>query len=194
MSLLQSTAVFPLVAAVVVYCLMVSVLPSCRADEELTVYNINEYDTELNRAGYSPDSQQGRSGIRRVFFWTDVGMRGDRYTLHMARNRCYRIAQSADKQFSSVNTNGECVELYTRDDCFGAMYRMESLVSACHRNLGDCDLNDRVSSVRLCKERCWQGGYYGNNGGNGDNAYVSNADLIRWLGRQRNSAGDYYKK
>lgn len=142
---------------------------SCSVVRTQSVYNLNEPDEEMARAGSA-------SSVRRVFFWTDMNWKGDRHTLHLTRSRCYRIDRSADKKFSSVNTNGQCVELYTRDDCFGAMYRMEAVTSRCHRNLGDCDLNDAVSSVRLCKELC----YYGQNGGT-DGGTVSNKDLLRML-------------
>lgn len=146
---------------------MLSILSSVRAQ---SVYNLNEPNEEMMRAG------SGSTSLRRVFFWTDMNWRGDKYTLHLSRSRCYRIGRAADKKFSSVNTNGECVELYTRDDCFGAMYRMEAVTSRCHRNLGDCDLNDAISSVRLCKELC----YYGPNG-NQDGGSLSNKELMKIL-------------
>lgn len=149
--------------------------PAVRAQ---AVYNLNEPDAELARAGSS-------GSVRRVFFWTDINWQGDRHTLHLTRSRCYRIDQSSDNKFSSVNTNGQCVELYTRNDCFGAMYRMEAVTSRCHRNLGDCELNDAVSSVRLCKELC----YYGQNGG-ADGGTVSNRDLLRLLYELRRSRSD----
>lgn len=111
-------------------------------------------------AGFEMDdrsSSNGNNGFstRRIFFWSDTNFRGTTYTLHMLRGRCYPIDASYQNQFSSVDTNGECVDLFTRSDCFGAMYRMEALSSRCHRNLGDCDMNDAISSVRMCRETCY---------------------------------------
>lgn len=85
----------------------------------------------------------------RVTFYSDTNFAGTTYNLDMRAGQCYRLGVANDR-LSSVKTNGQCVDLYTRDDCFGGMFRSEALSTECHRNLGDCDMNDRVSSVRLC--------------------------------------------
>lgn len=94
----------------------------------------------------------------RVTFWSDNNFSGDQYNIEMVYGECYRLGVSNDRM-SSMSTNGHCVDLFTRDDCFGGMFRMESNSSACHRNFGECDMNDRVSSVRLCP-RCRNSCYF----------------------------------
>lgn len=88
----------------------------------------------------------------RITFWSNTDFQGEQYNIDMEYGECYRLGVSNDR-LSSLSTNGHCVDIYTRNDCFGGMFRMESNSSACHRNFGDCDMNDRVSSVRLCP-RC----------------------------------------
>lgn len=85
----------------------------------------------------------------RVSFWSDINHNGDVYHINMNPNQCYRLGLSNDR-LSSFKTNDQCVDLYTRADCSGGMFRSEAQSTECHRNLGDCDMNDRVSSVRLC--------------------------------------------
>lgn len=125
------------------------------------------YSMDLNdpSEGYELQNRNGNgiASSRRIFFWTDTNFRGNTYTLHMRRGHCYPIGAAYQNQFSSVDTNGECVDLFMRTDCFGAMYRMEALSTRCHRNLGDCDINDAVSSVRLCQETCYNQQTGGNN-------------------------------
>lgn len=88
----------------------------------------------------------------RVTFWSDTNFQGMEYHINMRPGQCYRLGVSDDR-LSSFSTYGQCVDLYTRSDCFGGMFRSEAQSTDCHRNLGDCDINDRISSVRLCP-RC----------------------------------------
>lgn len=85
-----------------------------------------------------------------VHLWSDIDFKGQRYELNLAHGHCYPLTK---QRVSSLSTYGVCVDLFTRDNCFGGTYRMEAHTKECHRNFGDCDLNDRVSSIRLCP-RC----------------------------------------
>lgn len=84
----------------------------------------------------------------RVTFWSDANFNGEEYHIEMDYGQCYKLGISNDRM-SSMDTHGACVNLYTREDCFGGTFRLEP-GSQCHRNFGDCDINDRISSVRLC--------------------------------------------
>lgn len=83
-----------------------------------------------------------------VTFWSDSDFHGDEFHIEMQHGQCYKLGISNDRM-SSMDTHGQCVDLYTRDDCNGGMFRLEP-GSECHRNFGNCDMNDRISSVRLC--------------------------------------------
>lgn len=85
-----------------------------------------------------------------VHLWSDINFQGQRYELNLVPGNCYPLTP---RRVSSLSTNGACVDLFTRDDCFGGTYRMEAHTSECKRNFGDCDMNDQISSVRLCP-RC----------------------------------------
>lgn len=101
-----------------------------------------------------------------ITFWSDVDFRGDEFHIEMDHGHCYKLGISNDRM-SSMDTNGQCVDLYTRDDCNGGMFRLEP-GSACHRNFGNCDMNDRISSVRLCS-RCSSCGCGCNNNDSSNN-------------------------
>lgn len=88
----------------------------------------------------------------RVTFWSDFNFSGEEYHIDMVYGKCYKLGISNDR-ISSMSTQGTCVNLYTRDDCFGGNFRLEP-GSSCHSNFGDCDMNDRISSVRLCGRGC----------------------------------------
>lgn len=112
----------------------------------------------------------------RVTFWSDVNFSGEEYHIEMAYGQCYKLGISNDRM-SSMDTHGACVNLYTREDCFGGTFRLEP-GSSCHRNFGDCDMNDRISSVRLCgRGNCCncncnsQSGDGGNNNNNNNYNY-----------------------
>lgn len=105
----------------------------------------------------------------RVTLWSDFNFSGEEYHIDMVSGKCYKLGISNDR-ISSMNTRGACVNLYTRDDCFGETFRLEP-GSSCHQNFGECDMNDRISSVRLCGRGCncncntqsGDGGNYNNN-------------------------------
>lgn len=85
-----------------------------------------------------------------VHIWSDINYQGQRYELDLQPGNCYPVASH---RISSLSTYGLCVDLFTRNDCFGGTYRMDGYSPECHRNFGDCDMNDQVNSLRLCP-RC----------------------------------------
>lgn len=116
-----------------------NIIPTLRAINVTVLLLISSLLASLGRCG-------------RVTFWSDTDFQGIQYTISMLPGQCYRLGVANDR-LSSLSTNGQCVDLYTRSDCYGGMFRSEAQSTDCHRNLGDCDMNDRVSSVRLCP-RC----------------------------------------
>lgn len=84
-----------------------------------------------------------------IVFWSNTEFGGERYHVNMERGKCYKLGVSNDR-ISSMDTNGHCVDLYTRNDCFGGNFRLGGQTAACHRNFGECDMNDKISSLRLC--------------------------------------------
>lgn len=93
-----------------------------------------------------------------ISFWSRPYHRGDEYLLWMQPHRCYKLGWASDR-LNSMATYGQCVDIFTRDDCFGGMFRIDANLSRCIQNLGECDMNDRVSSVRICP-RCRNNCYY----------------------------------
>lgn len=87
----------------------------------------------------------------RITFWADVDNQGESVHIEMEHGQCIGIEMPSD-ELVSLNSYGKCVELYTRDDCMGGKFRLDH-DSPCHRSLGDCDINDRVRSMRLCPPR-----------------------------------------
>lgn len=120
----------------------------------------------------------------RVTFWSDVNFNGEEYHIEMVHGQCYKLGISNDRM-SSMDTHGACVNLYTREDCFGGTFRLEP-GSSCHQNFGDCDMNDRISSVRLCGGNC-------NNGCNGCNCNNCNCNNQSGGGGNNNNNNYNYK-
>lgn len=109
-------------------------------------------------------AENPQNAVHLVTFWSDVNFGGDEFQQRMEPSICYNLADANNDRISSLNTHGNCVDLYTREDCSGGMFRMESNgTTRCQRDLLNCDMNNRVSSVRLCP-RCRNSCYYDDDG------------------------------
>lgn len=101
-----------------------------------------------------------------VTFWSLPNYRGDEFIMWLRPHVCYRLGWASD-QLNSMATYGQCVDVYTRDDCAGGMFRVDgNQTLRCARNMGECDMNDRISSMRICP-RCRNSCYYQPDGGGG---------------------------
>lgn len=83
-----------------------------------------------------------------VTYFQNAGFSGDQFTLEMDRGTCYNLGFFNDR-ISSMNTHGNCVTVYIESNCHGASFNIKP-GSECHRNFGDCGMNDKVSSLQLC--------------------------------------------
>lgn len=83
-----------------------------------------------------------------VTYFQNAGFSGDQYTLDMDPGTCYNLSFFNDR-ISSINTHGNCVTIYIESDCHGASFNVKP-GSDCHSNLGQCGMNDKVSSLKLC--------------------------------------------
>lgn len=87
-------------------------------------------------------------GASVVTYFQNAGFKGDQFTLEMDKGTCYKLSFFNDR-ISSINTHGNCVDVFIDAGCKGATFRIGP-GTTCHNNLGDCGLNDSVSSLRLC--------------------------------------------
>lgn len=84
-----------------------------------------------------------------VTYYKDSNFRGSQNTIDMRRGQCYGLSRGWNDKISSFNTHGACIVAFIDGGCSGASYRIAPGTN-CHRNLGECGLNDRVSSLKLC--------------------------------------------
>lgn len=99
-----------------------------------------------------------------VTFWSRPYYRGEEFLMWLRPHICYRLGWASD-QLNSMATYGQCIDVYTRDDCAGGMFRVDgNQTHRCARNMGECDMNDRISSMRICP-RCRNSCYYQPGGG-----------------------------
>lgn len=83
-----------------------------------------------------------------VTYFQNAGFGGDQNTLDMTRGTCYNLSFFNDRM-SSINTHGNCVTIYIESNCHGASFNIKPGTD-CHSNLGQCGMNDKVSSLQLC--------------------------------------------
>lgn len=70
------------------------------------------------------------------------------YTIDDSFGACHRL-NVLNNEVSSLNTNGNCIALYSNSDCTGDRLFM-AVGSPSHNNLAAIDFNDRASSFSSC--------------------------------------------
>ena len=75
--------------------------------------------------------------------------RSGKWMVQKGTGACHNLPIGFNDSISSINTHGNCARLYDLPDCVGSGVDVQP-GSTCHRNLDDCSLDDRVSSLRSC--------------------------------------------
>lgn len=88
------------------------------------------------------------SADRLISYYDDIQFRGEEYTRNLRPGLCVDFT-SFNKRISSINTHGNCVQIFEDYGCQGD-YRTLSPGSQGHNNLGHAGFNDRTSSMQLC--------------------------------------------
>jgi len=83
-----------------------------------------------------------------VTYYQNAGFKGDQNTIDISPGVCVNL-QLFKNRVSSINTRGNCINVYIQAGCSGATARIAP-GTGCHSNLGDCGMNDSVRSLRLC--------------------------------------------
>lgn len=86
-----------------------------------------------------------------VAFYQDINHSGDSQTFNLCSNDCVNLRTNEiwNDRFSAVNTANGCIIMFEHADCQGRAVRVEPGTN-CHASFLECDMNDKVSSLKLC--------------------------------------------
>lgn len=88
------------------------------------------------------------SDAAQVTYYADAFFQGAKRTVDLQPGQCHTLDEF-DNQISSINTQNNCVIVFAGRNCRGEAVRIAP-GTACHRHLGECGMNDRVSSMCPC--------------------------------------------
>lgn len=82
-----------------------------------------------------------------VTYYSDANFGGAQHSVDL-RGKCHTL-NKFDNRISSIDSHGNCVVIFSGRGCRGKSFRVAP-GTVCHRNLNECGLNDKVTSMRLC--------------------------------------------
>lgn len=87
----------------------------------------------------------------KVTFYRDIHHSGAAETFNLCSNDCVSLGTNEDwnDQFSSADTHNGCIIMFENNGCQGRSVRIEP-GSPSHDNFNDLQMNDMVSSIKLC--------------------------------------------
>ena len=87
-----------------------------------------------------------------VIIFNEAGYNGrsGKWLVLREGNKCHNLPLGFNDSISSINTHGFCARLYDLPNCDGQAIDVQPGSNCLHRQLNDCNMNDKVSSIRSC--------------------------------------------